>query len=375
MPPITDHDDDKDDDLPPSNVNGHDHEADDKDDGAFEDVFIPDEEDDGKEGQEAAAGGDDERLGADAEGDAEAQRREQRRKERKAKRAKKKMLDQHDRLELNYLRQQNEELERRLLSLESNVDKRLRNNDVQRLKGAYGQLQSKLAEANELMAAAMAANNPEDVTKALDVRDQIRDKMARIQVVLSDSAAAQGEELNGDARGGRQLQGPDKAEIIRVAQRNAQVFRSKHEWFDGRNNDSVVALGIDAQLRAEGLNPAQAAFWTELEERLAKRLPHRFNASASTEGDDEDDDEDDERDDPPRGQAKQTKQGKQSGRRGPPVAVPSTQGGRKGVTYTISRARREALQAAGMWDDPKLRAKMVKRYAEYDKQRADGDRR
>jgi hypothetical protein len=94
----------------------------------------------------------------------------------------------------------------------------------------------------------------------------------------------------------------------------------------------------------EGYDPTSPDYWSELRKRAARRLPERF------------------------GQSKEAKEPR-APRGGPAVGsgkehAPSST--RKEVY--ISPERKQALIEAGVWDDPVLRAKYVKRYAEYDRQ-------
>jgi len=97
----------------------------------------------------------------------------------------------------------------------------------------------------------------------------------------------------------------------------------------------------------DGYDPKSEEYWNELRARAARRLPDRFaKAEAKTE-------QKEER--TPRGGP-----GIGSGREHAPTST------RKEVY--VSPERKQALIEAGVWDDPVLRMKYVKRYAEYDKQ-------
>lgn len=123
----------------------------------------------------------------------------------------------------------------------------------------------------------------------------------------------------------------------------AQEFIKENPWYDaqGRNEDSAIVMAIDQSLARDGFDPRSEDYWNELRSRAAKRLPERFG-----------------------GEKKQPRKA----RGGPAVgsgkehAPAST---RKEVY--ISPERKAALIEAGVWDDPVLRAKYVKRYAEYDR--------
>jgi hypothetical protein len=59
-----------------------------------------------------------------------------------------------------------------------------------------------------------------------------------------------------------------------VADRYAQIFLDRHEWFDPEDNtheDSLMVKAIDAALFAEGYQPNTREYWHELERRVDAR--------------------------------------------------------------------------------------------------------
>jgi len=122
----------------------------------------------------------------------------------------------------------------------------------------------------------------------------------------------------------------------------SQQFLGKHTWYGGPNGadpDSKVLTALDNSLTAEGWDPTTDDYWKELETRAAKYLPHRINKSAPA-----------------------------LQRQRSPVAGGSTPSASGGAAFTLSPDRVQAIKAAGMWDDPAARAKMIKTYRDYDKQ-------
>jgi hypothetical protein len=93
----------------------------------------------------------------------------------------------------------------------------------------------------------------------------------------------------------------------------------------------------------EGWSPQTQDYWEELDNRLQKYLPHRYNGavesvSPSTRR--------------PRNVV--TSSGRES--------MASSGGGRN--TFTLNPDQVRAMKDAGMWDDPDKRAKMIRRYAQ-----------
>ncbi len=134
--------------------------------------------------------------------------------------------------------------------------------------------------------------------------------------------------------------------------RHAQKFLTENTWYDpdGANEDSAIVLAIDNTLVREGYDPKSDEYWGELRKRAAKRLPERFEGA------------------PSRSPAEGKETAARTPRGGP--ALGSTrdhapQSTRKEIY--LSPERKQALVDAGVWDDPVLRMKYAKKYAEYDK--------
>ena len=116
-------------------------------------------------------------------------------------------------------------------------------------------------------------------------------------------------------------------------------------WYDphGGNEDSEIASMIDTRMANEGWNPKTPEYWEELDNRLAKYLPHRYNGEVETSVNPS----------TRRPRNVVTSSGRES----------ATSSGGKGNTFTLSQEQVRAMKDAGMWDDPDKRAKMVRRYA------------
>lgn len=121
----------------------------------------------------------------------------------------------------------------------------------------------------------------------------------------------------------------------------SQQFLAKNQWYGGPTSgdpDSKVLTALDNSLTAEGWDATTDAYWTELETRAKKYLPHRSQAPVV--------------------------------RKTTPSPVPGggASPGSSGATFTLSPDRVAAIKAAGMWEDSAARAKMIKSYRDYDKQ-------
>lgn len=130
-------------------------------------------------------------------------------------------------------------------------------------------------------------------------------------------------------------------------QRNATDWLKKNKWYDpqARDTDSRIAKVVDQELADEGWDPSDPEYWEELDNRLQTRLPHRYAAKTGS-----------------------------TARRVSPTASARTANptSKSTNTITLSRDRVQAIKDAGAWDNPTLRNKMIKAYAEYDKQNRKG---
>lgn len=144
---------------------------------------------------------------------------------------------------------------------------------------------------------------------------------------------------------------------------HAQKWMAENTWYDpqGRDADSRVLLAVDTALAQEGFNPRTAAYWDELSTRAAKYLPHRVGSPARAKSGYNG--ADSSASGRPNGRSVVTGSGRDSSAGS---ASGSTESG-----YRLSAERVAALKEAGMWDDPKTRAEMIKTYREHDaKQRS-----
>lgn len=144
-----------------------------------------------------------------------------------------------------------------------------------------------------------------------------------------------------------------------VVQHGAAFIDRHKAWFRGPQStdaDSRIVGMLDDQLAAEGWNPETAEYWSELEKRGAKYLPHRFPTKK----------------DLPNGGSSGYNSPGQTSQRGSPVAGStrtSVSTGRR-ESMQLSAERVQAMKDAGMWDDPKLRESMIARYKAEDAARA-----
>ena len=256
--------------------------------------------------------------------------RERRRVEKQERKQRREEAIKRDKLELDFLRKRNDDLERRVGAQEQRAHKL----DLSAFDAEIAKAANEVEMADRVIAKAIAAGNGEDVTQAMRYRDAA---MARAQQLTFQKQ-----------RVAAQPPQPQPQQIDDMTLRYAQDFIKENPWYDaqGRDEDSAIVIAIDQALAKAGFDPRSAEYWEELRTRAARRLPERFGDNKS----------------------EAAPEPKREPRGGPVVGSGrehAPQSTRKEIY--ISPERKQALIDAGVWDDPVLRSKYVKRYAEYDR--------
>jgi hypothetical protein len=262
--------------------------------------------------------------------------RERRRKEKAERKQRREEAIGRDKLELQFLRKRNDDLERRL----GGVEQRAHQADLSQIDAHIAHARNEAEMAERVIAKAVAAGNGDDVAQALKYRDQALQKAQ--QLAFAKQQAAQ-------QRPTRPADGLDD-----MTMHYAKEFINENAWYDpkGQDEDSAIILAIDGALHREGFKPDTEEYWDELRDRAARRLPDRFKETGSAS----------------QGNQRQQQAAPRQQRGGPAIGS----GREHAPTSTrtevyISPERKQALIEAGVWDDPVLRMKYVKRYSEYDK--------
>lgn len=161
------------------------------------------------------------------------------------------------------------------------------------------------------------------------------------------AAADRARQLDSIRKAAQKPQQPQQQPLDPRLKVQAESWLERNSWYnpEGGDMDSKVALSVDQALHAEGWNPTTPQYWEELDARLKKYLPHRYNSGYN--------------------KSQRTTE--------TPRSAPVAGSGRESSAtssggYRLSAERVQALKDAGTWDDPKARAEAVKRYQEYDKQ-------
>ena len=274
---------------------------------------------------------DDERMGV-SEDDSEdeivsknAKTRENRVKRRQLQKAAKERAQR----ELEFLRQQNAELARRVAAIEGNSLTQNAANLEQQMRQALNEAQ----QAEMIIAKAVEAGNGDDVAVAMRLRDEAKERAAQLNAYKQrvEEAAKQAQQPRVDPR----------------VTSYAQQWLEANPWYDpqGRDEESAVTKAIDNAMAREGWDPASEEYWHELTRRVAGRIN---GGSAPAEAPERSP----RRKAPPTGNTREH-------------APAST----KNEVY-VTPERKQAMIDAGVWDDPMARKRYLKAYQEYDRNSA-----
>ena len=271
---------------------------------------------------EADSGGDE-----DHPDDSEAVRAARRARRRSKKDLIRKTNEEKD-VQLMALRRENDEFKRRL----SSVEQRTQAQDIGRLDKAIEDKQVALEYARMKLAEATAAGDGEGAVKAQELMYETRDELKQLSRFKQEA-------------GRPQQQAP---RIDPGVQRNAATWIDRNDWYkpDLSNTDSKIAKQVDEELVSEGWNPGTPDYWDELDNRLQKYLPHRYNRAS-------------DRNDSVRSPRNTVGS---SGRE-----ASAAYGGTNKSTYVLSPERVRAMKDAGAWDNPERKKAMIANFIKYDR--------
>jgi hypothetical protein len=233
-------------------------------------------------------------------------------------------------------RRQNEEVKRRL----SSVEDRTRQNDVARLDKTIEDSQVRLEYAKMKLAEAVNTNDGESMVQAQELFTQAKQEIAQLQSYKHQLA---------NAPQPRQQQQQEIVAPDPDVQRKAAEWMNRNSWYDPNNTDrdALIAKKHDEALIAEGWDPTDADYWAELDSRLQKALPHRYNGSTDSDS----------------VVRKPRNVVGSSGRE-----ASAAYGGRNTSQFVLSPERVKAMKEAGAWDNPARKKAMVESFMKYDRQ-------
>ena len=308
-----------------SDINLNEHDDD-------EDLIITENNDDDDDGDG------DERLGDNAddseddildgdEGGESSNSAKNAKKRKKQKELRRRAKENAER-ELAFLRQQNDDLVRRVQAVEGHAV----NANVSQLDAQIAQVQQEIRQAEYIIGKAVEAGNGSDVTAAIRLRDE-----ANARAYQLSQAKQQAENLH------KQVVAPRADPRVATY---ANEWHKANPWYNpnGGDEQSLITKAVDNAMAAEGWNPATEVYWHELTKRVAKRIGSEEKVQKVDKAD-----KAKKRQAPPMGtdreDSRQTKRGE----------------------ISISKERKDAMIEAGVWDDPVLRKRYAKAYHAYDR--------
>jgi hypothetical protein len=253
--------------------------------------------------------------------------REARREERKLKKQLHREKAKESSSLINALRKQNEALANRLAA----VEKKTSGAELARVDKAIEDAGVEVEYAKMKLTEAVGSGDGQGVTRAQEMWYEAKRKLESLQSVKQNATRqmAQAPQQN--------IQVPDP-----MVQKMAADWMEDNPWYDphGGNEESQMAQIIDKRLTEEGFDPSTEDYWDELSDRMARFVPRQ---SAQTQS------------------------------RAKPRSVMTSSGRESTATtksneFRLSPERVAALKEAGAWDNPELKQRMIKRFADYDRQ-------
>ena len=228
---------------------------------------------------------------------------------------------------INALTKQHQDLAERLAHLE----KRTSGAELARVDKAIDDTAVQVEYAKMKMREAVSSQDGDAVVRAQELMYESQRKLESLKSIKDQAA--------------RQMSQPQKQAINvpdPMVQRNAAEWMERNPWYDpqGKDLDSEIAQRLDKKLTEEGYDPSSEDYWEELDSRVSKYLPHRSET-------------------PEPRQRRKSVVGS-SGRESAPSG--------RANEFRVSPERVAAMKEAGMWDNPDLRAKAIKKYAAWDRE-------
>ena len=264
--------------------------------------------------------------------------RERRRQERQNKKQVQRQRMQESQVLINALRKQNEDLATRLAA----VEKRTSGAEIARVNKAIEDAQLRQEYAKSKIQEALEARDGQAMVKAQEMLFESRKQMDQLSGIKNAIV--------------KQASSP--ASNIKLPNQEVQVLATnwmkKNNWYDPnlKSTDSKIARNVDEELTTEGWDPATPEYWDELDNRLQKYLPHRYERVYNSP-----DDNDSPSSSTPKRRSMITGNSREN----------SSAGSARPGEFRLSPDRVNAMKEAGIWNDPVKRAKMIKQYAAYDR--------
>lgn len=267
--------------------------------------------------------------------DDDAELRAAKRGRRRAKKDLIRKTNQEKDARLTQLQRENEEFKRRLSQLERNT----KSEHLVRIDKGIEDAQTRLEYAKMKLAEATQNGDGEAMVEAQTMWQAAQEE-ARNLAALRQQAD---QELRRPQQDNTDLPDPQ-------VQKLAAQWMRRNKWYNpaATDPDSRIAKKIDEVMSTQGWNPTDPDYWDELDSRLQRELPHRYNDSNDTETRD----------------VRRPRNVVGSAGREASAAY----GGSNRTQFVLSPERVKAMKEVGAWDNPERKARMVKQFIEFDRQ-------
>ena len=257
--------------------------------------------------------------------------REAKRSRRRAKKDLIRKTNEEKDIRLQQLQRENEEFKRRL----SNVERETKNSQISRIDKNIEDSQVRLEYAKMKLKEAAENSDGDAMVEAQTLWRESENQLAQLQ--------------NMKNRASQEVQEQPRHELPDpTVQRNAAEWMKRNSWYvpDANDSDSKIAKKVDELLVTEGWDPSDPDYWDELDSRLQKSLPHRYNQNTN----------DNSIVRKPRNVVGS------SGRE-----ASAAFGGNNRSQFMLSPERVKAMKEIGAWDNPERKKKMIAEFVKFDR--------
>jgi hypothetical protein len=140
-----------------------------------------------------------------------------------------------------------------------------------------GRVDSQMAQAEQKLRAAMEIGDTEAAVSA---------QKEMTTLAVEADRAAQAKAANERRKSASPAPQPVQQPVQQAPQEpdaKAQAWAQKNEWFGNDSAMTYAAFGIHKDLvEQEGIDPKSDEYYTELNERMGKEFPHKFNNGAQS---------------------------------------------------------------------------------------------
>jgi hypothetical protein len=235
---------------------------------------------------------------------------------------------------LTQLQRENEEFKRRLGQLERNT----KSEHLVRIDKGIEDAQTRLEYAKMKLSEATQNGDGEAMVEAQTMWQAAQEEARNLTTLRqqADQELRRPQEDNSDL--------PDPQ-----VQKLAAQWMRRNKWYNpsATDPDSRIAKKIDEVMSTQGWNPTDPDYWDELDSRLQRELPHRYNETNDNESRD----------------VRRPRNVVGSAGREASAAY----GGSNRTQFVLSPDRVKAMKEVGAWDNPERKARMVKQFIEFDR--------